>query len=137
MVSQGRTGDQAFCPADGHGCPACPHPVMGPAVMGSADVSVNGLSALRDGDPGIHAACCGPNQWTAAGGAPSVFINGKRAFRLGDPTSHCGGSGSLVQGSANVFVGNAGDAGNGRCLKDAARQGAPLVQYEPSMNMSS
>lgn len=135
MSAQGRLGDQAFCSADGHGCPACPHPVVGPAISGSSDVLVNGLNALRDGDPGIHAACCGPNRWSAAGGAPSVFINGKKAFRMGDPTSHCGGSGSLIQGSGNVVVGNAGNGGKGKCMKEAAQQGAPFVAFDPSVSL--
>lgn len=106
MQNQGRVGDMALCPSDGHGCPACAHPVMGPAVSGSSNVLVNGLPALREGDPGIHAACCGPNQWQAKGGAPYVLINNKAAFRRQDPTSHCGGSGMLMVGSPNVFVGN-------------------------------
>lgn len=130
MPAQGRLGDNAFCPSDAHGCPACPHPVTGPAIGGSSDVLVNNLSALRDGDPGIHAACCGPNQWKAASGAPSVLINGKKAFRLGDATSHCGGSGQLIQGSCNVLVGNAGNGGKGACMKQAAEQGAPFVQFD-------
>lgn len=86
MSSQGRLGDQAFCAADGHGCPACPHPVVGPATSGSGDVWVNGLSALRDGDPGIHAACCGPNQWSAAGGGSECLH--QREKSLSDGRSH-------------------------------------------------
>lgn len=108
MQGQGRVGDLGFCSADAHGCVACAHPVIGPATSGSADVLVNGLGALRDKDPGIHAPCCGPNAWNADGGAPHVFINGEKAFRQQDPTKHCGGHGKLVTGSSNVFVGNKG-----------------------------
>lgn len=108
MKPQGRVGDQAFCPSDAHGCPACAHPVTGPAISGSPNVLVNGLAALRDGDPGIHAACCGPNQWKASGGAAHVFINRKQAYRQGDASDHCGGDGHLIQGSNNVFVGDKG-----------------------------
>jgi uncharacterized Zn-binding protein involved in type VI secretion len=78
---------------------------MGPAIAGSADVLVNGRPALRQGDNGIHAACCGPNTWSATGGSATVFINGKGAHRLGDADQHCGGLGKLVEGSANVLVG--------------------------------
>jgi uncharacterized Zn-binding protein involved in type VI secretion len=77
-------GDPAHCPADSHGCPACPHDVTAPRWTGSPDVKINGREALRVGDTGTHAACCGPNQWQAVGGAPGVFINGQRAHRVGD-----------------------------------------------------
>lgn len=106
MKPMGRLGDNAFCGADAHGCPACAHPVMGPAVSGSPDVRVNFLPALRDGDAGVHAACCGPNSWNANGGATHVLINHRMAFRQGDSTAHCGGDGTLVVGSSNVLVGD-------------------------------
>lgn len=108
MQPQGRVGDIGFSPADAHGCVACAHPVAGPATQGSTNVFVNGLGALRDKDPGIHAACCGSNSWNAKGGAPHVFINGEKAFRQNDATAHCGGDGTLITGSGNVFVGNKG-----------------------------
>jgi uncharacterized Zn-binding protein involved in type VI secretion len=66
---------------------------------------VNGRPAVRVGDPGVHAACCGPNSWTAKAGSGTVFINGRKAHRLGDATQHCGGIGQLIEGSANVIVG--------------------------------
>ena len=106
MAQAGRKGDQAHCPADSHGCPACPHDVIGPAVEGSPDVKINGREALRVGDRGAHGACCGPNQWQAVGGAPGVFINGQRAHRVGDDVAHCGGDGALETGSANVLIGD-------------------------------
>lgn len=105
MPPQSRVTDNAFVPADAHGCPACPHPCTGPGQNGSPDVIVNGLQALRIGDPGKHAACCGPNSWVVASGSSSVFFNGIPAARLGDTTTHCGGVGSLVMGSHNVIVG--------------------------------
>ncbi len=73
--------------------------------MGSPDVMVNSLPALRVGDPGMHAACCGPNTWTAAAGSGTVFINSIKAHRLGDKDTHCGGSGQMVDGSSNVITG--------------------------------
>ena len=106
MPPAGRVGDNAVAPVDANGCPACPHPaVTGPATVGSPDVLVNGMMALRVGDSGMHAACCGPNQWTAAAGSSSVFINNMPAHRLGDTTTHCGGVGNLILGSANVLIG--------------------------------
>jgi uncharacterized Zn-binding protein involved in type VI secretion len=105
MPPQGRVGDNAFVPADAHGCPACPHPATGPATKGSPDVLVNGMPALRLGDSGMHVACCGPNKWNAAKGSGSVYINNLPAHRLGDTTAHCGGVGNLIVGSPNVLVG--------------------------------
>jgi uncharacterized Zn-binding protein involved in type VI secretion len=105
MAEQGRLGDKAFTPADAHGCPACPHPVTGPAIGGSPNVNVNSRPALRQNDPGVHAACCGPNTWHAMQGSGTVFINGKPAHRLGDLVMACGGVGSLIEGSGDVNVG--------------------------------
>ncbi|MBC7975947.1 MAG: PAAR domain-containing protein, partial [Myxococcales bacterium] len=105
MPAQGRLGDKAQAPLDAHGCPACPHPVIGPAVTGSATVNVNKLPALRCEDTGIHMACCGLNTWQVFKGSSTVFINGKRAHRQGDDTKHCGGMGKLIEGSPNVMVG--------------------------------
>jgi len=105
MPPQSRVGDNSQVPADAHGCPACPHPCIGPAIAGSPDVMVNSIPALRVGDPGMHAACCGPNTWTAQAGSGTVFINNKAAHRLGDADTHCGGSGKMVAGSGNVISG--------------------------------
>jgi hypothetical protein len=113
MPGQGRLGDKAQVQACAHGCPGCPHPGIGPATGGSANVFVNGKPALRVNDMGIHATCCAGNTWTATQGSSSVFINGKAAFRLNDPTQHCGGPGQLIEGSDNVMVGDSGGAGGG------------------------
>jgi uncharacterized Zn-binding protein involved in type VI secretion len=104
---------------DAHGCPACPHPAIGPAIQGSHDVNVNRRPALRVDDPGIHAACCGANTWTATVGCPTVFINGKAAHRMGDQNRHCGGLGQLVEGSPNVIVGNVGGGSGGASSRNA------------------
>jgi uncharacterized Zn-binding protein involved in type VI secretion len=112
MPPQGRLGDQAQNPADVHGCPACPHTVVGPAIQGSPDIEVNDRPALRVTDPGMHAACCGPNTWNAMKGSPTVFFNNLPAHRLGDMTKHCGGVGELIEGSQDVIV---GDNGHGEC----------------------
>jgi uncharacterized Zn-binding protein involved in type VI secretion len=113
MPGQGRLGDKASAPIDAHGCPACPHPAIGPAIQGSPNVKVNRRPALRVDDPGIHMACCGPNTWTATKGSMTVFINGKAAHRMGDQNRHCGGMGTLIEGSLNVIVGDSGGAGAG------------------------
>jgi uncharacterized Zn-binding protein involved in type VI secretion len=105
MPAQSRVGDNAHCPADAHGKNCCPHPVTGPGVNGSPNVIVNGVSALRIGDPGSHAACCGPNKWNVSSGSGTVVFNSIPAARQGDSTAHCGGGGSLIQGSPNVIVG--------------------------------
>jgi len=105
MPGAARIGDKSMAPADAHGCPACPHPVNGPAVEGSPDVLIEHKPAVRLGDGGIHAACCGPNKWTATAGSATVLINNKPAVRLGDSTTHCGGPGTMIEGSATVIIG--------------------------------
>ncbi|MBL9013350.1 MAG: PAAR domain-containing protein [Myxococcales bacterium] len=113
MPGQGRLGDKGQVPIDTHGCPACPHPAVGPAIVGSPDVMCNKRPALRVGDKGIHAPCCGPNTWTATKGASTVFINGKAAHRMLDEQQHCGGKGMLIEGSTNVIVEEGGGGGGG------------------------
>lgn len=98
-------GDRSRAPADAHGCPACPHNCVGPAVSGSPDVMINGKPVLRVGDMGVHAACCGPNLWVAVEGSASVFVNGLPVHRKGDKDLHCGGLGEMIEGSADVKIG--------------------------------
>ena len=105
MPKAAKVGDNAHNPADSHGKPCCPHGVTGPAIAGSPDVFVNSKNSLRIGDPGVHSACCGANTWNCAAGSSTVFINGIAAVRIGDMTAHCGGSGKMVTGSNDVFIG--------------------------------
>ena len=105
MPAAARLTDDANCPSDSHGNICCPHNVTGPAIDGSPDVNINGLKALRLGDPGIHGACCGSNTWVCSQGSLTVFINGKPAVRLGDKTTHCGGTGKIITASDNVNIG--------------------------------
>ena len=105
MPPQGRLGDKSQVPVDAHGCPACPHSATGPAIQGSPDVFVNNKPAVRVGDKGIHAPCCGPNMWTATKGSATVLINNMSAHRQGDMDTHCGGIGQLIEGSPDVLVG--------------------------------
>jgi uncharacterized Zn-binding protein involved in type VI secretion len=106
MPSAGRLGDRAQVPADAHGCPGCPHPAVGPAILGCPTVLINNMPALRIGDQGVHAACCGPNLWRATGGSSTVIIGGSAAHRMRDRTMHCGCSpGMLIEGSPDVMIG--------------------------------
>lgn len=127
---QGRLGDKSMVPADAHGCPACPHPAIGPAITGALTVLVNDLPALRVTDTGMHAACCGPNTWVAVKGSPTVLIEYRQAHRLGDDDQHCGGMGTLIMGSPNVLVGDSGSGAGGSTgasMRAAKREGAPFV----------
>ena len=105
MPGAARLGDKSNISADAHGCPACPHPGVGPAIQGSPDVMINKRPAVRVDDIGIHAACCGPNMWTAQQGSGTVKINGKAAHRQNDTDTHCGGTGQMIEGSADVLIG--------------------------------
>jgi uncharacterized Zn-binding protein involved in type VI secretion len=104
MPAAARLGDKAQVDADAHGCPACPHPGVGPITTGSPDVFVNGKPAARQDDLGIHAVCCGPNTFTIKRGSPTVYVNGKPFARMNDQTKHCGGSGPIIDGSPDVNV---------------------------------
>jgi uncharacterized Zn-binding protein involved in type VI secretion len=110
MAGVCRLGDKAKAPVDNHGCPLCPHAnVTGPALIASFNVNINGLPALRAGDGGLHAACCGTNKWTIIKGSAKVIVNGQQLVRKGDPTQHCGGKGKMDEASGNVIDGS-GDA---------------------------
>jgi len=110
MPSAARLGDKAQVDADAHGCPACPHPAVGPIVTGSPDVFVNSKPAARQDDLGIHAVCCGPNTFTIQRGSPTVYVNGKPFARMNDQTKHCGASGPIIEGSPDVFIDDGADA---------------------------
>lgn len=105
MPFQSRYGDQSQVPSDAHSCTSCPHTAVGPAITGSPNVNVNNMKALRVGDTGQHASCCGPQTWVAVTGSGTVFINGMPAHRLNDQDQHCGGMGFMIQASSNVKVG--------------------------------
>lgn len=91
-----RLGSIAQCPSDAHGCPACPHPVIGPLIQASPNYTIDGLPIARVGDLGVHQACCGPNSYSVVAGDPEIIINGKQVPRIGDRTRHCGGDGKFV-----------------------------------------
>ena len=104
-----RLGDKAQVDADAHGCPSCPHPAVGPIVVGSPDVFVNKKPSARQDDIGIHAVCCGPNNYTIVKGSPTVYVNGKPMARMNDKTKHCGGSGPIIEGSPDVLIDDGAD----------------------------
>lgn len=119
MPAQGRLGDKGHVPACVHGCPACPHLAVGPAITGSPDVRCDGRPALRVGDRGVHAACCGANTWSATEGARTVMINNRPAHRMHDAQQHCGGQGRLIEGSPTVMVDDADGAPSTRSISPA------------------
>ncbi len=90
-------GDTAYCPADVHGCLGDPFVVRGPITGGSDLIKVRDRPAARQGDPGVHAKCCGSNTFTIVGGDPEVLIDGRPAARAGDQTKHCGGMGFILR----------------------------------------
>ena len=89
-------GMVATCSSDAHGCPACPHNTVGPITTGSSHVLISGRPAARQGDIGVHAACCDGNTFTIIEGDPKVLINGRPAAMIGSATQHCGGRGVIV-----------------------------------------
>lgn len=91
-----KMGDLAKCPADSHGCPACPHVTVGPIISGSPLILIDGKPAARQGDAGVHAACCDGNHYKISGATGEVIIGGRRAAKIGDATTHCGGSGNII-----------------------------------------
>ena len=93
-------------PSDRHNCPSCPHDATGPSKTASDDVLINDRPALRVGDRGEHASCCGDQSFRAADGAPTVDINDRAAHREGDACEHCGGRGALIEGSDDVLIGD-------------------------------
>ena len=107
MPGQHRLGDQAKSDSPhAHGCPSCPHPVVGPSKTASPDVITNSKKSVRMGDMGEHKVCCGPGIWKSSAGSGTVFINSKKAFRLDDMVDHCFSfAGMAIQGSSDVIVG--------------------------------
>ena len=91
-----RMSSHVECPADAHGCPACPHPVSGKFIEGMPDLSIRGLPVVHVGHKGVHAACCGPNTFELAAGDPEVLVNGKAVGIVGSRTKHCGGDGRIT-----------------------------------------
>lgn len=85
----------------GHGC----HFPPTPAIVGSPNVFVNGMPAMRVGDAYLPHPCPAcpipPHPRALAQGSPSVFVNSIPAGRVGDAIG-CGGS--AATGSPNVVL---------------------------------
>jgi uncharacterized Zn-binding protein involved in type VI secretion len=95
-------GDFVFCHACSHGCPQCPHEVVGTIGSGSSTVKVRGKSAARVGDGGMHIeTCCGSNTFSIEEGDNEVLIDGKPAAKIGSKTQHCGGIGIVTGENVN------------------------------------
>jgi len=105
MPAASKVKDIGHVPSDSHGNICCSHSCSGPAISGSRNTYVNGQQVLRIGDPGVHSSCCGANTFVTAEGSTTVTVNDIPVCRLGDTTTHCGGTGSLVTGSYNVYIG--------------------------------
>lgn len=90
-------GCRVRCDSCAHGCPVCPHKVVGTISTGNGKVLINGRPVACAGDKGAHAACCGPNIFTVSEGDPDVLVDGKPVARIGDKTTHCGGSGWVIE----------------------------------------
>lgn len=117
-------GQPAARIGDMHTCPQKegkkPHK-GGPILEGCASVIIGGRPAARVGD---KAQCDGPVDIIAKG-EPSVIIGGRPAARLGDQTAH---GGVIVAGCATVLI---GPPPQGRCMKQAAQEGAMFVELLP------
>jgi len=86
----------------GDSCSGCCAP-PDVAVGASGDVLVNGMGAVRVGDPYNPHACpkSPPHGRSGAAGSGSVIVNGMPVQRVGDPID-CGAS--CVAGSGNVLA---------------------------------
>ena len=132
MPKAARLGDSCA----GHGCfPATP------ITSGSADVSINGKPAARQGDSVLLHACPCPKMPHAlhgrsiSAGSSTVSINGKPAARVGDSLG-CGGS--VSAGSGNVFIGDTPyKSPTHQCGENAVNGHFPLLAMAPMPSLSA
>ena len=110
-----RITDMHVCPMVTPGTPPIPH-VGGPILPpGAPTVLIGGIPAARMGDMCV---CTGPPDSIILG-STGVLIGGKPAARMGDSTSH---GGSVVIGSPNVLIGEAGGGAAGKAVSVQAAQ---------------
>ncbi len=142
-----RIGSLVYCPADGHGGPACPLPVVGMVESGNQELLLDGMPVACVGDSGYHSACVGPNQFIIAEGDPDVKLFGKPVAILGSVTRHCGGAGRIVENgttnrmliiskSSSVKISNEESDFHKRALKEGTRietgeKGMCVIQAGP------
>jgi len=68
---------------------------------------INDRRALRVADTGVHDNCCGPNRWTAiAARRPCSSTTAPPTARV-TPASTAVAKGELIEGSDDVFIGEA------------------------------
>jgi hypothetical protein len=107
-----KLSDIAVGPRHNHGrCPRCKHTVVGPPITGASQTFIDRCRAVRIGDHGVHALCCGLNHWIALQNLVDhqVNVEGSPIFCTGDITLHCFISlGMQVRGSKDVRVGEGG-----------------------------
>lgn len=126
MPKAARLGDSCA----GHGCmPATP------IMAGSADVSINGMAAARQGDTVLLHMCPCPNMphgvhgRSISAGSSNVSINGKPAARVGDAVG-CGGS--VEAGSGDVLIGDTPyQSPAHKCGENAVNEHIPLLAMAP------
>ena len=88
-----------------HGLPCCPHSVTGTIVIGSPDVFANDLQVARLNDDVEHnCPHCGTGFISSC--SSTVFANNIGVARLGDAVTYPAGSGTIITGSEDVFVGD-------------------------------
>jgi uncharacterized Zn-binding protein involved in type VI secretion len=128
MPAAARKGDTG----SGHGC----FPPT-PAITASADVFIDGIPALRQGDAIAPHACPNtpPHPRSVSAGSATVYVNGRPLARTGDAIG-CGGS--VSAGSPTV---TADDEGPRKikalpgwspcmrnCMRDASAKGQAFVR---------
>jgi len=106
MPGAARWSDMHYNPSDRCGCKHCPHEVRGPFSWVADDTFMNNWGAARADqiDGGRHSYCCGPKIWKTLVGSNDTFVNGHGSVRVGDRTICCGGYGTIISGSDNVFI---------------------------------
>lgn len=101
-----------------------------PIISGSGDVSINGRSAARKGDPLLLHGCgnCPPHPRSISAGSGTVSINGKPAARASDGIG-CGGS--VSAGSGDVLIGDVGMGGPLKsCMEGASESASAFVKVD-------
>ena len=106
MPGGARMTDIHYNPHDWCGCLKCPHEVYGTFQWTANDTFFDALGAARGDqiDGGTHTYCCGPMLWKSLVSSPDTFVNGVGSVRLGDQTICCGGYGTIITSSGDVFI---------------------------------
>lgn len=91
----------------GHASPHPPMPFSGEIISGCCgDVLINGRPAATVGSITVERDdCCGSSLGSVAVGSSKVFIHGIPAARIGDALNAHNGTGSIISGSGDVFIG--------------------------------